>query len=76
MTAAVLAAVGALDLFGEDSAFVTVLLIVTVIGTILLWLVRKGIGHQGIKDFLGISSAFLALVFVAVLMMVVEHAGG
>jgi hypothetical protein len=65
-----------LDLFGAGSSFVTVLVIVSVVGPVALLLIRRGVPNQGIKDLMGISATFLVLLFVTLLMMVFEHAGG
>ena len=65
-----------MEWFGPDSTFISLLLVASVVLAVLLYLVRKVTSHQGMKDFFGISSAFFVLIFVAVVMIVVEHAGG
>jgi hypothetical protein len=74
VSAAALAA--GLDLFGEGSGFLTILIVICVVGPLLLWFARRAVGNQTIKDLLGISAVFLVLTVVAIAMMVVEHAGG
>jgi len=71
-----LAPAAGIELFGAGSSFVTVVIVVCVIGPVVLWLARRRAGSQPIKDLLGISAAFLVLLLVTVAMIVVEHAGG
>ena len=72
---AVLAA-SPLALFGDGSEFVTILLIAGVVVPIVLWVARGRLQSSGLRDLLGITAAFFVLLFVTMLMMVVEHAGG
>jgi uncharacterized Tic20 family protein len=74
MTAGPLAA--GLDIFGEGSSFVTIVLVICVIGPVALWFLRRALQSQRLKDLVGVSMTFMVLLFVAMLMMVFEHSGG
>lgn len=60
----------------SDPVILILSLVVTAVICALLYLVRRGVQNQAWKDLLGISIAFVVLVFATLGIFVGEHAGG